>query len=65
MNNNTDNNLLHLLLENADYFSLFHCYLMTWHKHEEPLFPSLPTFNISRHFERKNFIILKVFSPAI
>lgn len=59
MNDNNDNNLLitNLLLpDNADYFSL---YLINWHKHEDPLFPSLPTFNVSRHLER-NFIILSL-----
>lgn len=36
--------------------------VMTWHKHEEPQFPSLPTFNVTRHFERKNFTILSLFT---
>lgn len=43
-------------------FQFFHCYLITWHQHEEPLLSSLPTFNISKHFERKNFVILGLFT---
>lgn len=35
---------------------------MIWHQHEEPLLPSLPTFIISKHFQRQNFINLILFT---